>query len=163
MSGRVKAVPDGFHSVTPFLTITDAARAVEFYKHVFAATERIRETEPSGKLSHAEIKIGDSLIMLTDDTSEHAAEYAAKGWSRSPRSLGGTAVALYLYVEDVDAVFNRAVAAGAQVRELVKDRPWGDRMAGVEDPFGHVWYIATRKEDLSPEALKQRAAAQGKG
>jgi PhnB protein len=146
----VKPVPDGYHSVTPYLIISGAAAALEFYKKSFGATELLRMDAPGGKIAHAEIKIGDSPIMLAD-------EHPDMGY-RSPQAIGGTPVSIMIYVEDVDAVFNRTVAAGAKVRQPVKDQFYGDRSGAVEDPFGHVWTIATHKEDLTPEEIGRRAA-----
>lgn len=162
MASKVKPTLKRFHTVTPFLFISGAASAIEFYKKAFGATELLREVEPSGTLSHAQIRIGDSPVMISDPTSEHTAEYAAKGWARDPRSLGGSPVHLHVYVADVDAVFRRAVAAGAKVREELQDKDWGDRMGGVEDPFGHVWYIATPKKDLPPGRREKHPAASGR-
>ena len=131
MASKVKTTPDGWHSVTPFLSVRDAARAVEFYKKAFGATELERMAEPDGKVTHALLKIGDSMVRLSDDSSKHAAEWVAKGWSRTPQSLGGTPVHFYVYVDDSDAVFKRAVAAGAKTMEPVTDKPWGDRMGAL--------------------------------
>src|ERR1700680_1047769 len=155
MTSKVKPIPEGYHSVTPYLIIKDAASAIEFYKKAFGATELMRMADPSGKIGHAEIKIGDSPIMLAD-------EVLGMGY-RSPQSLGGSPVSILLYVEDVDALFDQAVAAGAKVERPVKDQFYGDRSGGVTDPFGHGWYIATHKEDVSPEEMKKRAAAAGRG
>jgi len=154
MSSKVKAIPEGYHAVTPYLIVNDGARAIEFYKKAFGATELFRMAGPDGKIGHAEIKIGDSPIMLAD-------EVPAMG-HRSPQSLGGSPVSILLYVEDVDAVFNQAVAAGAKVARPVADQFYGDRTGGVTDPFGHAWYIATHKEDVSSEELQKRAAAAGR-
>ena len=150
MASRVKEIPKGFHAVTPYLTVTDSARAIDFYKRAFGAEELLRVDGPDGKVAHAEIKIGDSIIMLSDEM---------QGWSRSPQSLGGTAVNIFLYVKDVDEVFNRAVAEGAKVGMPVSDMFWGDRYGQVTDPFGHSWSIATHKEDLQPEELRKRTKA----
>jgi len=150
----VKPIPEGYHSATPYLIVKDAARAIEFYKRAFGATELLRMAAPGGKIGHAEIKIGDSPIMLADEVPDMGA--------LSPESLGGTPVSILLYVEDVDAVFNQAIAAGAKVQRPVKDQFYGDRTGGVTDPFGHVWYVATHKEDVSPEEMRKRAAAAGR-
>ncbi len=155
MTGKVKPIPEGYHTVTPYLIVKDGARAIEFYKKAFGATELLRMADPGGKIGHAEIKIGDSPIMLADEVPEMGA--------RSPQSLGGSPVSILLYVEDVDALFSQAVAAGAKVQRPVKDQFYGDRTGGVTDPFGHVWYIATHKEDVSPEEMQKRAAAAGRG
>jgi len=154
MTSRVKPTPEGYHTATPYLIVRDAARAIEFYKKAFGAKELMRMADPSGKIGHAEIKIGDSPIMLAD-------EVPGMGY-RSPESLGGSPVSILLYVEDVDAVFNQAVAAGAKVQRPVADQFYGDRTGGVTDPFGHVWYVATHKEDVSPEEMRKRAAAAGR-
>jgi PhnB protein len=149
MSTSVKPIPEGYHSVTPYLAVDDAAGALEFYKQAFGARERMRMPAPGGKVGHAEIEIGGSCIMLAD-------EYPDMGF-RSPKAIGGTPVTLHLYVGDVDAVARQAVAAGAKELRPVKDQFYGDRTGTVEDPFGHVWHIATHKEDLSPDELKRRA------
>ncbi|MGH9682691.1 MAG: VOC family protein [Candidatus Acidiferrales bacterium] len=153
MTSKVKPIPEGYHTATPYLIIKGAADAIEFYKKAFGATELMRMPGPGGKIGHAEIKIGDSPIMLADEAPEMNA--------RSPQSFGGSPISILLYVEDVDAVFNRAVAAGAKVERPVADQFYGDRIGGLTDPFGHVWYISTHKEDVSPEEMKKRAAAAG--
>jgi len=147
----VKPIPDGYHTATPYLIIKGAASALEFYKKAFGATELMRLADPSGKIGHAEILIGDSPIMLAD-------EHPEMGY-RGPQSLGGTPVSIALYVEDVDARFNQAVAAGAKVMRPVKDQFYGDRSGTLTDPFGHVWTIATHKEDVSPEEINKRFEA----
>ena len=149
MTSNVRAIPDGHHSVTPYLAVDDGARAIAFYKEAFGATEVMRMPGPGGKVGHAEIRIGDSRIMLAD-------EYPDMGF-RSPKAYGGSPVGLHLYVEDVDAVARQAVAAGAKELRPIKDQFYGDRTGSFEDPFGHVWHIATRKEELSPDELKRRA------
>ena len=151
MTGSTKHIPAGYHSITPYLYMNDAARAIEFYKQVFGATEVMRMDAPGGKIGHAEIKIGDSYLMLADECDEADA--------RSPQSVGGTPVGLLLYVEDVDAVAGIAVEAGAQLIEPVEDKFYGDRMGKLRDPFGHIWAIATHVEDVSPEEMEKRAAA----
>jgi len=158
MARRVKPIPDGWHSVTPFLSVKDAARAVEFYRKAFGARELERIAEPDGKVNHSLLKIGDSLIRISDDSSKHVADWAAKGWSRSPQSLGGTPVHLYLYVEDSDAVFKCAIAAGAKTMEPVADKVWGDRMGSLTDPFGHIWMVATHKHDVPVREVEKRRA-----
>jgi PhnB protein len=158
MASKVKTIPKGWHSVTPFLSLKDAGRAIEFYRKVFDATELERMAEPDGKVTHAVLKIGDSIVRISDDSSKHAAEWVAKGWSRSPQSLGGTPVHFYVYVEDSDAVFKRAIAAGAKEMEPVTDKVWGDRIGALTDPFGHIWLIATHKRDVPfEEVVKSRA------
>ena len=154
MTSRAKPIPEGYHTATPYLIVRDAASAIEFYKRAFGAAELMRMAEPSGKVRHAEIKIGNSPIMLVDEFPEIGA--------RSPQSFGGSPVSFLLYVEDVDAVFSQAVAAGAKVLHPVEDQFYGDRRGGVTDPFGHLWYIATHKEDLTPEEMRKRAAAAGR-
>jgi PhnB protein len=154
MTSRVKPTPEGYHTATPYLIVKDAARAIEFYKKAFGAMELMRMANPSGKIGHAEIKIGDSPIMLADEVPEMG--------HRSPESLGGSPVSILLYVQDVDTVFNQAVAAGAKVQRPVADQFYGDRTGGVTDPFGHVWYVATHMEDVSPEEMRKRAAAAGR-
>ena len=152
----VKAIPEGYHSVTPYLIIGGAADAIEFYKNAFGATELFRFPSPDGKVGHAEIKIGDSHIMLAD-------EYPDMGY-KGPKSIGGSSVSLMIYVDDVDTVFDRAVAAGGAAKEAVTDKFYGDRMGTVVDPFGHVWHVATHKEDVSVEEMQRRAkAAHGGG
>jgi PhnB protein len=153
MANKPKPIPDGYHSVTPYLIVDDAARALEFYKKAFGAKELMRMPKPNGKIGHAEIKVGDSTIMLADESPEVGA--------RSPRSFGGSPVSIFLYVEDVDTTFAKAVDAGGKVQRPVADQFYGDRMGGIEDPFGHAWCIATHVEDVSPEEMKKRAAAAG--
>ena len=147
----VKAIPDGYHSVTPYLCTKGAAHAIEFYKRAFSAVERMRITQPDGRVGHAELQIGDSIIMLADEFPEMEA--------RSPQSLGGSPVSIHLYVEDADGVFKQAVAAGAKIKRPIADQFYGDRLGGIEDPFGHTWWISTHKEDLSSDEIAQRAAA----
>jgi PhnB protein len=147
----VKAIPDGYRTVTPYLIVKGGAEALDFYARAFGAVERLR-IDGGGKIGHAEITIGDSCVMLADEHPEIGA--------LSPTTVGGTPITLHLYVEDVDALVARAVAAGATVIRPVADQFYGDRVGGVADPFGHRWFIATHKEDLSPEELQRRAAAQ---
>ena len=147
----IKTIPDGYHSVTPYLSIKGAAEAIEFYKRAFSATELFRLVAPSGEIGHAEIKIGDSPIMLADPCEE--------GAFRNPQSLGGSSVGLHVYVEDVDALFVQAVDAGAKAVRPVQDQFYGDRTGTLEDPFGHVWFLATHKEELTPEEINRRAEA----
>ena len=138
-----------------YLIIKDAAQAIEFHKKAFGATEVMRFAQPDGKIGHAEIKIGDSHIMLADEFPEMGA--------RSPQSLGGSPVSILLHVEDVDAQAKRAVAAGAKVLRPVKDQFYGDRSGSFEDPFGHQWHIATHVEDVAPDEMHKRAAAASRG
>jgi PhnB protein len=151
MANAVKPIPDGYHAVTPYLIIKGAAAAIEFYKKAFGATELFRMPQPDGKIGHAEIKIGDSPIMLSDEHPEMK--------FLGPQTLGGTPVSLLIYVEDVDSVFAQAIAAGAQQQMPVEDKFYGDRGGSLVDPFGHVWHIATHTEDVSPEEMEKRAAA----
>ena len=146
-----KPIPDGYHTATPYLIVRDAARGIEFYKKAFGATEMLRCADPSGKLMHAEIKIGNSPIMLADEFPEMQI--------LGPQSRGGSTVIILLYVEDVDARFSQAVAAGAKVVRPVKDEFYGDRAGTLEDPFGHVWTIATHREDVSSEEMHRRFEA----
>jgi PhnB protein len=151
MASKVKPVPKGYHNVTPYLIIDGAARALDFYKNVFGATERMRMAGPGGKVGHAEISIGDSVIMLADEHPEMGA--------RAPGAFGGAAVSIMLYVPDVDATVKNAVANGAKVVRAVEDKFYGDRTGTIEDPFGHHWHVGTHKEDVPPDELQRRAAA----
>jgi PhnB protein len=152
---KAKPIPKGYHTATPYLIVKDAAKAIEFYKKAFGAAETTRMTQPDGRIGHAEIKIGDSPIMLADEFPEMGA--------RSPQSLGGLPVRILLYVKDVDALTSQAITAGAKVVRPVKDQFYGDRSGSLEDPFGHQWHIATHVEDVPPEEIKKRAAAAGRG
>ena len=143
-----KPVPEGYHTATPYLIIKGAANAIEFYKKAFGATELFRMTAPDGKLGHAEIKIGDSPIMLADEHPEM--KYLG------PESLGGSPISILLYVEDVDARFKQAIAAGATEVRPVADQFYGDRSGIVKDPFGHTWSLATHVEDVPPEEIDRR-------
>jgi len=149
-----KHIPAGYHSVTPYLIVKGAANAIDFYKKVFGATELMRFAGPGGTIGHAEIKIGDSPIMLAD-------EHPQMGY-RSPASLGGTPVSIMLYVDDVDKVVDGAVKAGANLERAVADQFYGDRNGTIHDPYGHVWTIATHQEDVSQEEMERRAAALAK-
>jgi len=151
MASTVKPIPDGYHAITPYLSVKGAAAAIEFYKRAFGATEVLRMPRPDGRIGHAELTIGDSRIMLADEHPEID--------FRGPQSLGGTPVHLHLYVPDVDAVVERAVGAGARLVRPVQDQFYGDRLGMVADPFGHVWSVATHKEDLSMAEIEKRAAA----
>ena len=144
-----KAIPDGYHSVTPYLIVNGAAKAIDFYKRAFGAVELMRLPGPDGRIGHAEIRIGDSAIMLAD-------EHPAMGY-RSPQSLGGAAVNLMVYVERVDDVFGRAIAGGAKELQAIKDQFYGDRSGTLQDPFGHTWTVATHVEDVPPEEMRRRA------
>ena len=147
----VKPIPDGYHSVTPYLILNDAAAAIDFYKRAFGATELMRMPGPDGMIGHAEIRVGDSAVMLAD-------EYPDMG-ARSAKSIGGSPVSLMIYVEDVDAIARQAVAAGAKETRPVKDQFYGDRSGSFEDPFGLEWHIATHVEDIPPDEMERRAAA----
>ena len=151
MASKVKPIPDGCEGAAPYLCVHDAAASIDFYKNAFGAIEVYRLTEPSGKIGHAEVRIGRAVIMLAD-------EYPESG-HRSPRSLGGTPVKIHLYVKDVDAVVSQAHEAGAKILRPAQDEFYGDRNGTVEDPFGHVWFIASRKENLSVEEIQNRFAA----
>jgi len=152
MTIQAKPIPPGFHTVTPNLVVRDADKAIDFYKRALGAEERNRFLGPDGKsIMHAEIKIGDSIVMLSE-------EHPAMG-CRGPQTVGSTTVDLYLYLEDVDKTFNRAVSAGAKVLMPVADMFWGDRAGKVADPFGHEWMLATHKEDPSQEEIRKRAQA----
>jgi PhnB protein len=145
-------IPEGYHTVTPHLIMDDAAKAIDWYKKALGAEERARAAGPDGKIMHAEIRVGDSLIMLND----------AMGGGKSAKALGGSPISLWVYVEDCDALFNRAVAAGAKVppgpMSALADQFWGDRVGTLVDPEGYTWSIATHKEDVTPEEMKQRMA-----
>ena len=147
----VKPIPEGYHSVTPYLIVNGAAGAIDFYRRALNATERMRLPMPGGKVGHAELEIGDSVVMLADEFPEMGA--------RGPLSIGGTPVGLCVYVENVDQVFQQAVAAGAKVERPLQDQFYGDRSGTVVDPFGHKWTLATHTEDLTPEEIAQRMAA----
>jgi PhnB protein len=151
MAGNVKHIPDNYHSVTPYLVVDGAARAIEFYKTAFGATELMRMPAPEDKIGHAEIKIGDSIVMLSDAMKEMG--------QKSPKTLGGTPITLLVYVPDVDATVAGALKAGAQALRPIEDQFWGDRMGGVTDPFGHQWFVATHIEDVSPEEMRRRMEA----
>jgi len=151
MANPVKPIPEGYHTITPSLVCRNAAKAIEFYKQVFSAEEQMRMPEPGGKIMHCELKIGDSMLFLSDEFPEMGAV--------APESSGGRSSYLFLYVEDVDAIFNRAVAAGARSEMPVQDMFWGDRYGKIIDPFGHQWGVATHKEDVVPEELVRRSQA----
>ncbi len=148
MSNPVRAIPEGYHTVTPYLTCKNSAQAIDFYKSVFGATEIMRMTGPGGKIGHAEIQIGDSHIMLADEFS---------GMSSAPTPGTKNPCGLFLYLENVDATFNRAVAAGAKVDMPLENQFWGDRYGKLTDPFGHQWGLAQHVEDVAPEEMKRRS------
>jgi len=154
MPGKVNPIPDGYHNITPYLVIKGAATAIDFYKKVFGAVEVMRMPQPDGRVGHAELKFGDSHVMLADEFPEMSVV--------GPQTLGNTSVGILLYVDDCDAVFNRAVALGAKVEKPLVDQFYGDRTGTVIDPFGHKWTIGTHKEDVSPEEMKRRMAAMAK-
>ena len=149
---KVSPIPPGYHSVTPYLTIRNAAQAIAFYQRAFGAKEVLRMPGPDGQtVMHAELKIGDSFVMLSDEFPDMGA--------RSPQMLGGSPVSLLIYTRDVDALYQRAVQAGATPQMPPQDMFWGDRWAKLSDPYGHAWQIATHKEDLSPKEIGRRAQA----
>ena len=150
MASSARAIPEGYRSVTPYLIVQGAARAIDFYKAAFDAKERMRVNQADGRIGHAEITVGDSMIMLADEFPEHGI--------RGPRSLGGSPVTIHLYVEDVDATVARAVAAGAQITRAVQDQFYGDRSGSVTDPFGHVWAGSPPQEDVAGEERARRTA-----
>jgi PhnB protein len=147
----VNPVPEGYRTVTPYLIVSGAAKAIDFYKRAFGAEERVRMPMPDGKIGHAEIQIGDSIVMLADEFPQMGAQ--------SPQTIGGTPVGLCLYVADVDVLFKRAIAAGAKEERPVQDQFYGDRSGTLIDPFGHKWTIATHIEDVTPEEMERRMAA----
>ena len=148
---KVSHIPEGFHSVTPYLIVKGAAQAIEYYKKVFGATEVLRMDQPDGKVGHAELKIGDSRIMLADENPKLGQGHV------SAASVGASPVSLYLYIPDVDGVVERAVAEGAKILKPVQDQFYGDRSGFIQDPFGHLWGIATHVEDVSPAEIAERA------
>ena len=152
---KVKPIPDGYHAMTPYLIVDGAANAIDFYTKIFGATEKMRMPSPGGKVGHAELNLGDTMIMLADEHPEMDA--------RAPRAFGGSPVSLMVYVPDVDATVAKATAAGAKVVRKIENQFYGDRMGTIEDPFGHRWHVATHVEDVSPEEMAKRAAALGKG
>lgn len=149
----VKPIPEGYHSITPYLILSGASEAIAFYQKALGASEVMRLDDPSGKIHHAEISIGGSRIMLADEHPEIQA--------LSPKTIGGSPVSIHFYVEEVDAAVERAVAAGAKLIRPVADQFYGDRVGGIEDPFGYRWFLATHKEDLTMDEIRRRAAAQG--
>jgi PhnB protein len=151
MSKKVSPIPEGYNSITPYLIIKGAAQAIDYYMKVFGATEVFRMDGPDGKVGHAELKIGDSRIMLADENPNMGAGYA------SAASIGASPVSLYLYLPDVDRVVEQAVAAGAKLLKPVEDQFYGDRSGFIQDPFGHLWGVATHVEDVAPQELEERA------
>ena len=151
MSGKVKAIPEGYEGATPYLIVKGAADALEFYKKAFGATEIMRMPGPGGTVGHAEIRIGTAIIMLADEFPEMN--------HKSPQSLGGTPVSMLVYTDDVDALVNRAVAAGAKALTPVENKFYGDRSGSLEDPFGHQWHLSTHVEDVPPDEMAKRAEA----
>jgi PhnB protein len=147
----VKPIPEGYHTLSPYLDIENAAEAIEFYKRAFGAKERMRMDAPGGKIGHAELELGDSVLMLADPFPQSS--------TRTPKELGGSTVNLFMYVEEVDAVVQQAVDAGATVTRPVDNMFWGDRFGIVTDPYGHTWSIATHVEDVSPEEMAERGKA----
>jgi PhnB protein len=155
MAAQVKPVPDNYPTLNPYLIVRDGAAAVGFYQRVFGARERMRMPAPQGKIGHAELEMGNSLIMLADEAPQHDA------FAPDPARRGG--VSLHIYVPDVDAVVRKAEEEGAQVIAAVETRFYGDRLGTIRDPFGHVWHVSTHVEDVSPEEIGRRAAALGEG
>jgi PhnB protein len=152
MSESPKTIPDGYHSINTYLVVRNADKAIQFYKKSFGAEERFRMHGPDGKtIMHADLKIGDSVFMLTEESKEMKAH--------SPESIGGSPVSMYIYVKDVDAIFNQAISEGATVLKPVSDQFYGDRSGYLRDPFGHLWSIATHKKDLSPDELRKAGEA----
>jgi PhnB protein len=149
MTATVKTTPEGYHTATPALTVDDGAKALEFYVRAFSAKKRNVSQTPDGKMIHGEFQIGDSVFMLAD-------EFPGMG-NRSPKSLGGSSFGIWLYVSDADAVYHQAIAAGATSMSPPTDMFWGDRFASVRDPFGHVWSIATHREDVPPAEMERRS------
>lgn len=148
---EIEKIPKDYHSITPVLIVKNGDKAIEFYKNSFGVEERFRMKSPDGRVAHAELKLGDSVFMLSDEYPEMECH--------SPKTIGGSPVSMYVYVDDVDSVFNKAISAGAKVLDPVKDQFWGDRHGRLEDPFGHLWSIATHKKDLSEEEMKKAAEA----
>jgi len=147
----VKPIPEGYHNVTPYLIVKGASEAIDFYKKAFGASETMRIAAPGGKVGHAEIRIGDSAVMLADESPEMV--------SRSPQTLGGAGVSILLYVADVDIQFQQAIDAGAKELLPVQNQFYGDRTGTLQDPYGHIWTVATHVEDVLPEEMRKRAEA----
>jgi PhnB protein len=154
MTAKVRPIPDGYHAITPYLVVKGAARAIDFYKKVFGAREKFRMDGPGGTVAHAELEIGDSVVMLADENPQHGA--------LSPSTVGGTPVSIMLYVEDVDRTAETLTKAGAKTLRPVQDMFYGDRSGGFEDPFGHRWHVSTHIEDVSPEEIERRMRTMSK-
>ena len=150
----VKSVPEGYPSLSPYLIVRDGAAAIQFYQKVFGATLRMKLDAPGGRVGHAELEIGNGLVMLADEHPEMGA--------LAPTTIGGTPVGLHLYLEDVDAVAKKAIAAGATLKRPVENQFYGDRLGSIIDPFGHLWHISTHVEDVPPDEIGRRAAAMAK-
>ncbi|HWS70912.1 MAG TPA: VOC family protein [Thermoanaerobaculia bacterium] len=155
MTNKVNPIPEGYHTVTPYLIMRNASRAIDFYKDAFGAKELFRMPAPGDRIGHAELQIGNSRVMLADEHPEMGIV--------GPETRGGATQSLMLYVEDVDTMFDRAVKTGAKVDRPVSNQFYGDRLGSLTDPFGHVWHIATHVEDVSEEEMQRRAAEQHKG
>jgi|SRR5215472_5219179 PhnB protein len=148
MATKVKPIPDNYRTVTPYLVVDNAKAAIEFYRRAFGAKEVMKMDGPGGKIAHAELKIGDSMIMISDEMPGSGA--------RAPHSLSGTTASIFLYLEDVDSTFKQAVAAGGKADSQPTDMFWGDRYGKLTDPFGHLWSLATHKEDVAPQEMERR-------
>jgi PhnB protein len=142
-------IPEGYHTLTPYLAVDNATAAIDFYGRAFGAKERLRMPGPDGQIAHAELEIGDSLIMLSDPFPQSSA--------KPPKELGGVSAAIFMYVDNVDELINKAVDAGATLVSAPEDQFWGDRFGSIQDPFGHSWQIATHVEDVSPEEIEKRS------
>jgi PhnB protein len=151
MAGKVKPIPENYHRVTPYLVVDGAAEAIDYYTRVFGASELMRMPAPGNRIGHAELRIGDAIVMLADANPQMG--------HKSPKALGGSPISLLLYVEDVDATAKKAVENGGKLVRPVENQFYGDRTGGIEDPFGHQWYVATHVEDVSPEEMKRRMEA----
>ena len=149
--GSVKPIPDGYHNVTPYLFVRSAASAIDFYKSVFGATETVRMQGPNGKIMHAEVRIGDSIVMLADENPQTGV--------MSPQTIGGYSVGLHVYVENVDVVMQKAIESGAKALRPIKNQFYGDRSGSLLDPFGDMWTVATHIEDVTPEEMRKRMTA----
>jgi PhnB protein len=154
MANKVKPIPEGYYSITPYLVIKGAAAAIDFYKQAFGATEIMRMPQPDGRVGHAELKFGNSIVMLADEYPEMQVV--------GPKTLGNTSVGLLLYLDDVDKAVERAVSLGATIKKPIADQFYGDRTGTIEDPFGHKWTLAVHIEDVTPEEMQRRMEAQTK-